>query len=166
MATLELTPDVTFMPPPRGGPRPKTPPVLPYIQLDQWPPAEIVRDLIQSSLSLENVRSQQSRMAAPQSVALYLPDRYAEGPDDAFIDGHEFCHLHPPPHGSLHLTLPNPLREYAIRLGWAEQHPVARAGIMPETLVLVFAPRDRQELAVVQYLVWSSFRYARGGGGS
>jgi hypothetical protein len=163
METLELSPDVSFMPPPRGGPRPQTPPVLPHLQLDQWPPPEIVRTLIESSLGLQYVRSKQSRMAGPQTLALWLPDRYAAGPDDAFIDGHEFCHLHPVPHGSLHLTLANPLRDHAIRLGWAEPHPITRAGILPETLVMVYAPRDLQELAVIQQLVWHSFRFARGG---
>ena len=162
METLEISPDVSFMLPPRGGTRPRTPSVLPHLQLDQWPPPEIVQTLMESSLSLENVRSKQSRMACPQSLALWLPDRYAGGPAEAFIDGHEFCHLHPLPQGSIHLTLPNPLRDHAIGLGWAEPHPITRAGIMPKTLVLVYAPRDSQELTVIQQLVWSSCRFARG----
>jgi len=119
---------------------------------------------MESSLAIENVRFKQSRMACPGSLALWLPDRFACGPDDAFIDGHEFCHLHPPPDGSIHLTLPNPLRDSAIRLGWAEPHPTTRAGAMPKTLVMVYAPRDQEELAVVHQFVLSSCRFARGAG--
>jgi hypothetical protein len=164
MEILELSPDVCLALPARVGSRPRTPPVFPHLQLDQWPPPEIAQTLVESSLALENVRSKESRMATPQSLALWLPDRFAGGPGDAFIDGHEFCHLHPLPHGSIHLTLPNPLRDQAISLGWAEPHPITRAGVMPKTLVMVYAPRDSQELAVVLYLIWSSCRFARYGG--
>jgi phospholipase/carboxylesterase len=130
--------------------------------LDQWPPEEIAAELIELSLSLPDVRSKQSRMASPKCHALWLPDRYASGPAGAFIDAHEFCHLHPLPEGSIHLTLPNPLRDRVVQLGWAEQHPLVRAGVMPETLVMVYAPRDREELAISLNLVWNSCRFARG----
>lgn len=159
---LERLADVCFLPPARPGPRPRTPLALPHIQLDQWPPAEVAEKLIEGSLSLADVRSKQSRMASPKSRALCLPDRCAGGPQDAFIDDHEFCHLHPLPEGSIHLTLPNPLRDQMVELGWAEQHPVARAGAMPKTLVLVYAPRDRAELAIALHLIWSSCQFARG----
>jgi phospholipase/carboxylesterase len=130
--------------------------------LDQWPPAEVAEKLIERSLGLADVGSKQSRMASPKSRALWLPDRCAGGPREAFIDDHEFCHLHPLPEGSIHLTLPNPLRDQIVELGWAEQHPVARAGVMPKTLVLVYAPRDRAELAIAFQLIWSSCQFARG----
>jgi Family of unknown function (DUF5519) len=114
------------------------------------------------SLRLPNVRSKQSRMASPEVRALYLPDRAAGGPPDAFIDGHEFCHLHPLPEGAAHLTLPDPLRDQVVELGWAEVHPAAQAGVMPETLVMVYAPRDTEELKTVMTLVWASCRFAKG----
>jgi len=111
---------------------------------------------------MKDVRTRQSRMATPQTLALSVPDRLARGPKAGFIDGHEFCHLHPPPEGSIHLMLPNPLRTQAIRLGWAEPHPVTRAGAMPPTLVLVYAPRDRHELGIVLQMIWRSYQFARG----
>src|SRR5689334_2756765 len=154
--------DAVFAPPPRPGPRPKTPHALPHIQLDQRPPREIAQELIVESLRLEGVRAQQSRMASPRSQALCLPECLAGGPTDAFIDNREFCHLHPLPEGTVHLTLPNPLRELAIELGWGEQHPAARCGIMPRTLTTVYAPRNSFELSVVLHLIWSSCQFARG----
>ena len=162
MEVLESVAAICHIPPPRWGPRPRTQPALPHTQLDQWPPEEIAAELIELSLSLPEVRSKQSRMASPKSHALWLPDRCACGPASAFIDAHEFCHLHPLPEGSIHLTLPNPLRDQMVRLGWAEQHPLVRAGIMPETLVMVYAPRDRKELAISLNLVWSSYQFAKG----
>ena len=101
-------------------------------------------------------------MASPECHALSLPDEFCAGPPSAFIVDHEFCHLHPLPDGSIHLTLPKEVREPALRLGWAEQHPVSRAGILPETLVMVYAPRDSEELAIILRLYWHSYQFARG----
>lgn len=113
-------------------------------------------------LAFPNVRSQQSRMASPECHALSLPDEFCAGPPGAFIVDHEFCHLHPLPDGSIHLTLPDDVRERAIRRGWAEQHPVSRAGILPETLVMVYAPRNTTELDIVLRMVWYSYLFASG----
>jgi hypothetical protein len=101
-------------------------------------------------------------MASPDCHALSLPDEFSAGPPGAFIVDHEFCHLHPLPDGSIHLTLPNDVRERAIRRGWAEQHLVSRSGILPETLVMVYAPRNSHELEIVLQMVWHSYRFARG----
>jgi hypothetical protein len=101
-------------------------------------------------------------MAYPDTCALYLPDGIAHGPAEAFIDDHEFCHLHPLPEGSLHLTLADPLRMEAVRQGWAELHPCGQAGFLPNTLVMVYAPRNQHELAVVLELVNTSHRFAMG----
>lgn len=163
MEQLQTLADCVFVPPPRTGPRPRTRLALPHRQLEQWPPAEIVEELAERSLKLPHVLPKQSRMASPQSVALSLPDDFATGPPDAFIDGHEFCHLHPLPEGGIHLTLPSEIRGPAIQMGWAEQHPAARIGVMPQTLVMVYAPRDRSELSVVLKLISSSYQFARWG---
>ena len=165
MEQLQTIADRIFVPPARFGPRPRTCPGLPHLQLEQWPPAEIVEQLVDQCLRLPYVRPKQSRMASPQSQALSLPDRYAAGPREAFIDDHEFCHLHPPPEGSIHLTLPLEIRELAMDMGWAEQHPAARMGVMPNALVMVYAPRNVKELAIVLGLVRSSYGFARWGSG-
>ena len=153
---------LSFTMPPRRGNAPQTGQGLPYLQLDQWPPPELVEELAQRSLRLPLVKFKQSRMASPQSRALCLPDAFAGGPPAAFIDAHEFCHLHPPPEGSIHLTLHRGLRAQAIQLGWAEPHPVTRLGSMPETLVMLYAPRTEQELELVFQLIQGSYEFARG----
>jgi len=147
----------------RQGPRPRTRGELPHRQLEGWPPASIAADLIERSLELPFVRPRQSRMATPDCRALWLPDHLAGGPQEAFIDEHEFCHLHPLPQGSIHVTLPLDVRTCAIDLGWAEQHPATRSGAMPESLVLLYAPRDREELEVIMRLICCSYEYARWG---
>lgn len=76
--------------------------------------------------------------------------------------GHEFAHLHPDPDQSLHMMLPPALAEEAIDAGWAEQHPVARRGLIPPNAVMVYAPRDDTEREVVEGLVRASHAFARG----
>jgi hypothetical protein len=74
----------------------------------------------------------------------------------------EFAHLHPHPDLSLHLTLPEELGEEAVAAGWAELHPVARAGQIPPTAFMIFAPRDDDELDTVTGLVERSHEFAHG----
>jgi hypothetical protein len=162
MEQLLTLPDRIIMPS-RMGPRPRTASALPHIQLEQWPPAAIIEQLVSRSLQLPYIRLRQSRMASPESIALCLPDRMAAGPHDAFIDAHEFCHLHPLPEGSIHLMLPPEIREPAQQMGWAEPHPAARIGIMPQALVMLYAPRNARELTVVMKLISSSYQFARWG---
>lgn len=43
--------------------------------------------------------------------------------------GSEFAHIHPPEDGSLHMMLPEGTVPQLVELDWAEQHPMAAAGI-------------------------------------
>lgn len=146
----------------RPGPPPQTSSALPSVQLSQWPPEWIASALVQASVALPNVRVKQSRMAAPDTQALWLPDGVAFGPASAFIDDHEFCHLHALPEAGLHLTLPTNIRRSAIESGWARLHPAVRAGFLPESVVMVYAPRTLEELQIAILLVTASYRFAIG----
>lgn len=55
------------------------------------------------------------------------------------------------------------LAEEAVEAGWAEQHPVARRGLIPPNAVMLYAPRDDAEREVVEALVRASHAFARGG---
>lgn len=146
----------------RQGPRPRVPAGLPHVQLDQWPPQGMSLELVARASRLPNVQVRQSRMASAATSALVLADGYAAGPAEAFIDGAEFCHLLPPPEGTIHLMLPAAERAFAIEFGWGEQHPVARAGSQWRCLVTVYAPRDEEELSVALWLIECSWQFARG----
>jgi|HubBroStandDraft_6_1064221.scaffolds.fasta_scaffold396842_1 hypothetical protein len=148
-------------PPARMGPRPKTRRSLPYLQLDQWPPADILDELIRRSLTLPYVHHWESRMATRGTSAMRLSEEAAHGPIEAFIDDHEFCHIHPLPEGTIHMVLPAPFRNQVVNLGWAEPHPLA-GGACPETLVVVYAPRNRDELDTVWTLIHTAYDFAQG----
>ena len=135
---------------------------LPCVQLDQWPPEIITRRLAEQALQLPDVSERQSRLADPSVRAITIPDEFARGSREAFIDDHEFCHLHPPPRGSVLLTLPPEIRQESIEFGWAEPHPFAGQGFLPAGLTLAYAPRNDRELRVVFGLIEVSYRFARG----
>lgn len=148
--------------PARSGPRPTTTPTNPHTQLDQQPPDHEQRDRLAAAVfALDGVREQESLISVPGARALWL-EVGADGPAEAFMVGHEFAHLHPGADQSLHLMLPEPLARTAIEAGWAELHPVARRGLLPRTAVMVYAPRDDDERAIVEDLVRASHTFARG----
>jgi hypothetical protein len=147
----------------RGG-RPRTTSINPHTQLNQQPADDAVRaELVRRAFSLPGVRERASRISVPGARALWLDETVPPGPDEAFLVGREFAHLHPLPDQSLHLSLPPDLIERAITAGWAELHPLAQRGAVPRSIVMVYAPRDRQELEVVYALLLASYRFARGG---
>jgi len=150
------------LPRPRSGTRPETTAIIPHQQLNQRPASRIIEILWTESRTLPNVYARESRMARPGTRALCLSAEPAGRSSEAFIDGPEFCHLHPLPEGSLHLTLPAPYRQLLVQLGWAEVHPLAGAGSITDALVMIFAPRDEEELAVVLHCLGVSRDFAAG----
>jgi phospholipase/carboxylesterase len=146
---------------PRTGPRPNTRRILPHRQLDQLPTPELLSELVSRSIEIPFVDTKQSRMAPSGSWALCLADHRAAGPIEAFIDAHEFCHIHPLPESSVHVTLPPPIRQQVMDLAWGEPHLISKAGIF-ESLVTLYVPRDVYELNVVLYLISQSCLFAQG----
>ena len=147
----------------RPGSRPATTPTNPHTQLDQQPADAEQRALLAAAVfALPGVEERPSRISVPGARALWLAEG-AAGPPEAFLIEREFAHLHPEPDQSLHLMLPPAVATEAIEAGWAEQHPVARRGLIPPNAVMVYAPRDDGEREVVEQLVRSSHAFARSG---
>ncbi len=150
--------------PRRSGPRPATTPTNPHTQLDQQPTGSEQRELLAATVfALTGVVERPSAISVPGARALWLTEG-AVGPPEAFMVGNEFAHLHPAPDQSLHAMLPPGLAGEAIDAGWAEQHPVARRGLIPANAVMIYAPRDDAERAVVEELVRAAHAFARGEG--
>jgi hypothetical protein len=148
--------------PRRRGPRPRTTPSNPHTQLDQQPSdPRLVEELARRVFALPGVVERPSRISVPGARALMLAPGEPPGPPEAFMVPGEFAHVHPAPDHSLHAMLPLELAEAAIEAGWAEQHPVARMGLIPATAVMLYAPRDDEELDVVEGLVRASHAFAR-----
>ena len=149
-------------PPRRAGGRPRTTPTNPHTELDQQPSdLRWVEELARRAFELPGVIEQPSRISVPGARALTLAEGEPTGPPEAFLIEREFAHLHPDPDRSLHVMLPPEVVAEAVEAGWAEPHPVARMGLIPATAVMLYAPRDEGELAVVERLVDASHAFAR-----
>jgi hypothetical protein len=135
---------------------------MPHQQLDQTAPLALQEELWQRMAGLSGVRTGRSGVSLPQTRALHLDEQLAVGPPAAYMVGTEFAHLHGAEDGSLHLMLPPELAVDAIDKGWAELHPMARRGVAPPTLVMLYGPRDEAELATIWQLVQASYAFARG----
>jgi hypothetical protein len=135
---------------------------MPHQQLDQIAPLSLQEELWSRMQGLEGVRAGRSGVSLPESRALHLEPSLVSGPPEAFLVGTEFAHLHGATDGSLHLALPAAEAAEAIEKGWAEPHPLARHGVLPTNLVMVYGPRDEAELETVWRLVLASYEFARG----
>ncbi|HUQ55578.1 luciferase family protein [Lentzea sp.] len=133
------------------------------MQLDQFAPAGIQAELWRRMAALTGIRTGRSKISMPSSRALHLDQATATGPADAFLVETEFTHLHGDGSGSLHLALPSAVAREVIATGRGERHPAVALGLAHPTLVMLFGPRDADELEVVWRLVQASHAYARSG---
>jgi len=145
----------------RPGPRPETTPTNPHSQLTQNAPPELQERLFAYAAALPDVTVGPSGVSVPGARAFHLPTAAREE-REAFMVAREFAHLHPPSDGSLHLVLPPNEIDAAIENGWAERHPLAGRFGMPGNIVMVYGPRDEDELQVVAELIRASHAFARG----
>jgi len=152
--------------PERSGSRPRTTPTNPHTQLEQNPEPEVVEELARRVFALPGVEERPSGISVPGARALWLRADVSPGPREAFMIGREFAHIHPMPDGSLHAALPPEAAREAVEKGWAEQHPVARMGYIPQNVVMIYAPRNAEEIEVVAGLVVEAYRYAGGAAGA
>jgi hypothetical protein len=146
-------------PPLRSGPRPRTTGVeIPHDQLDEFSPPHIRAALVAQAQALAGVFTGPSQVSEPASLALRL--HKPVGPWSAFLhpSRDEFGHIHRS--GFLHVTVPRPLIAPLRKAGWIEPHPISRRPEWPDTIVLLYAPRDEAELAVALDILRASWRQA------
>ena len=125
-----------------------------------------MRDRLRAELAaLPDVVWEPSGISVPGAEALCLSTGSREGPPEAFMIGREFAHLHPAPDYSLHLMVPVEMADQLISAGWAEPHPVVLMGLLPRTAIMVYAPRDDEEVALVARIVAASRAFASGEAG-
>ena len=77
----------------------------------------------------------------------------------------EIVHAHPSD-GSMHLTLHPADAKVMIEAGWGERHPLAKGGwcdrFVPVGFVIVYAPKDKDDLEMVMKIVEASWRWVSG----
>lgn len=149
----------SFLTTQRAGPRPTTTPTNPHTQLDQNAPPALQERVFQAASAMTGVVVGPSAVSVPGARAFHLPACAAPAQAGFMVD-REFAHLHPSRDGSLHMALPPDVVDAAIANGWAERHPLAGRYGLPTNIVMVYGPRDEDELAVVVDLVRASHAHA------
>lgn len=142
----------------RGQPPHTTGVEIPHDQLDQSSPPEIRARLLAHARMLPGAVVGPSLVSEPASIGLRLPGSTAGR--QAFLAADEFAHVHRS--GFLHLTLPLWLIPRLQQAGWVEPHPIVNRPEFPETIVMLYAPRDEEELLLTTALLDTSYAMARG----
>jgi hypothetical protein len=149
--------------PPRNGPRPRVYPGPPQHQLDQLPTEEEWRATREMFSAWKTADQGASRRAAPGTLGLYIRENDDKASSvEAFLLGNEFAHHHPKGDGGLHLVLPPTWHVATIKKGWAVAHTLAGQPTVSRLTLLIFAPRDADERAVIRRLIEVSESFARG----
>ena len=148
--------------PKRQGERPQTGDQPPHLQFTEQSPREIYEQMVQWALvdipaGMPELSEQPTRISVPTSRALWL-DGSIDAPAKAFMPpagSREFAHLHAD--GSWHLVVDDDLVRQIDEQSWGERHPWYDRGILE---VLVYAPRDLDELPIGQQLVAAAIAHA------
>jgi hypothetical protein len=131
------------------------------MQVSQISPGHVRRQLTQwMSTQLPGTYSGPSEISVPTSIAFFLrpPVRPAEG---AILlpprRNAEFAHVHAD--GSLHLALALHDQHEVLAKGWGEKHPRHSP---VNNVMMLYAPRDADELRIAKAVVSACYRYATG----
>ena len=147
--------------PKRSGDRPRTSGPMPNIQRDQLGSPELQEMLKARIFALPDVEERQTIVSDPRARAMWLRDGVPPGDPDAFLGGREFGHFHPWDR-SMHVILPIEVARAAVEAGWAEVHPAVPLLGLPENRLMIYGPRDEDELEAVYGLLLEAYRYAGG----
>ena len=147
--------------PARQGDRPSTTKTNPHQQLDQHPPKHIIEKLREYILTFENITEGPTHISVSGTPAFFLNTCARDGFGEGFIIDNEFVHIHPLPDGSLHIALPESAGEQMTKLKWGEPHVLAGMHGLPKTIYMLYAPRNENELAVIQKFVEVSYQFAK-----
>ena len=147
--------------PARQGAAPRMMPFIPQEQLEQFPSDwQIIEQLAAFAFALPYVVEKPTGIAPDGSRALTLAPEYIGSHSSALMVGGEFAHIHNPPIGSMHLTLPKDVWSLALDKGWILRHPFSVMGRASPDVVFVYAPRNSEELEWVKALLLASYQYA------
>ncbi len=145
----------------RQGERPQVTSDGPQTQLTQRSPPELWGRLVAGVFALPGTVEGHSQVSPASSRAVFLAGRLDErAPETSLAPGQrlEPVHLHGVHDTSLHLCLWPDRGAELIDAGWAEPHQYGDFG----TELLVYGPRNEEELALVLGFVAESLSFARG----
>ncbi len=144
--------------PMRVGPAPETGQQPPQLQYSDTSPPEIVAALkVWAFAAFEHARKEPTRISVPTSEALWLNERIAT-PSNAFMPpagSREFTHFYQD--GSMHVVLSTEDELVVMEAKWGIPHVYHHLGVKE---MLIFAPRNLEEVEIVKPVVQASYDHA------
>jgi hypothetical protein len=147
--------------PARKGRRPQTFRGPLHIQCNGYGDSRYLKKLVDQVLTWPHIEFTPTPVSPPDTISIRLAEMAPTEECSAFLKSREFgrVFLRAP---TIYLALPLVCAHWAIVRGWAEPHYLASVGLMPAGAVVVYAPRDEQELGVCDLLFSQSYRFACG----
>lgn len=150
-----------FTIPKRAGEAPKVGQVPPQLQFSDQSPRDVYQEFHDWMFStFPKVRKEPTRISVPTSIAMWLDENEDVGHTDAFMPpagGREFTHLHLD--GSVHTVVDTESEDEIINKNWGVRHMYYNQGVKE---ILVYAPRNQEELEILKTIVVKSYEYATG----
>ncbi len=147
--------------PERNGETPQIGQTPPQLQFSDKSPRDIYQkfhDWMFSTFPM--VRKEATRISVPTSTAMWLDENENVGHIDAFMPpsgGREFTHIHLD--GSFHTVVGTDVENEIISKKWGVRHMYYNQGVKE---VLVYAPRNEEEIEIAKTIVIKSYEYATG----
>ena len=93
------------------------------------------------------------------SPGIFLKDSASGNPTLMPISHAEVGHIHIFD-GSMHIILSPSDTKEVIEKGWGELHGLAGQGLAAKTYMMIYAPRNQQELAIAKMILEAAVKYA------
>lgn len=143
----------------RSGDAPEVTEGIPHIQLSQTSDDATYDKLTAEVYAIDGIVGGESLASLPGAQSIALASSLPAN-QNAMITGREFAHIHADPgRGSLHLVLLAADAGLVVEKGWGVYHPFHLDGRIPG-MVMVFAPRNDQDLKTVVDIIAASFNFA------
>ena len=146
--------------PTRKGTKPNTICGPLHIQCGDSGDTKYLHRLVTEVLTWPHVASTPPIVSSPDLLSIHLKQAQGANGSLAATAVKEFAkvYLGAP---TIYLSLPLVTAHWAILHGWAEPHYSASLGLMPAGTVLLYTPKDENELEVCHFHFSQAYEYAR-----
>lgn len=146
--------------PVRKGKRPITIRGPLHVQCSDNSDQTLLSELVAEVAAWPGIEAVPSPVGTGELVSLRIDEYLASDDSSNFITGTEFARvLYGAP--TIYLTLPLSCAHWAIVRGWAEPHYSGFFGLMPPGVMVVYTPRNKNQMAVCRSLFLISYNLAR-----
>jgi hypothetical protein len=145
----------------RRGKRPITIRGPLHVQCDDYGEDTALRHLLDEVIAWPHIETSPLPIESANLLSLKVGEEVASADPSVFITGREFGRvLFGAP--TIYLRLPLSWAHWAIIRGWAEPHFSSSFALVPPGVMVVYTPRDEQEVAVCRSLFWVSYNFSLG----